>query len=193
MKIGTQLETDRLIIRHWTLSDQDREFFHFINSDETVRQFYVTRMSREDTDRRLEDHVTTDSKSGLKWAVACLKSTGQPVGHTGLGDVDYETPFTPCIEVGWLFDPKFWGQAFASEAGAALLKHGFEDAGLEEIVAFAVIENQASVAVMERIGMLKVEDGNFEHPGVPDTHAHLRPHVLYSLTEQAWLDQVQST
>lgn len=192
MKTGTQLETDRLILRHWTLSEEDREFFHFINSDAAVRKYYVTRMDRDKANEILEKIVLSDSESGFKWSVACLKTNGQPVGYTGLGAVNYDTPFSPCIEIGWLYDPKFWGQGFATEAGHTLLKHGFEDAGLNEIVAFAVHDNDASVAVMQRIGMKRVPDGEFDHPAVPDSHSHLRRHVLYSLSVQAWRDQAHS-
>ena len=192
MKVDRELETERLIIRHFTLSDEDRNFFHFINSDEVVRQFYVTRMTREMADEILEGFVLNDSATGLKWGVACLKSSGQPIGFTGLGAVEYDTPFTPCVEIGWLYHPDVWGQGYATEAGAALLKHAFEDVGLDEVVAFAVHNNHPSVAVMNRLGMSKVEGGDFDHPKVPDSHAHLQRHVLYSMSAADWKDQALS-
>ncbi|NKB51402.1 MAG: GNAT family N-acetyltransferase [Rhizobiaceae bacterium] len=189
MRTDSQIETERLIIRHWTLSEDDRAFFHFILSDETVRHFYPSRKDRQQADELLEGLVEKDSDSGLKWGVACLKASGRPVGFTGLGSVTYDTPFSPCVEIGWLYHPDVWGQGLATEAGIALLKHGFEDHGLDQIVAFAVHNNRPSIAVMERIGLLKVEDGGFDHPGVGDSHPHLKRHVLYSLTAGDWKAQ----
>ena len=70
MKTGTELETERLILRPWTLSEQDRSFFHFIHSDAEVRRFYVTRMTREEA-------VASHGETDVDWGVACLKSNGQ--------------------------------------------------------------------------------------------------------------------
>ena len=182
MKHGATLETERLIIRHWTLSEIDREAFHFLMSDETIRKFYVTRLTRQEADERLERHVAGVEKNGFDWAVACLKETGEPVGFTGLSNVPYETPFTPCVEIGWLYKPKVWGTGLATEAGQALLKHGFKDLELAEIVAFAVHDNRSSLAVMERLGMTRDPLGDFDHPIVPQSHPHLNPHVLYRAT-----------
>lgn len=191
MKIGAELETERLIIRHWTLSDEDRAFFHFINSDPTVRRFYVTRMARELADERLEEIVAKTDPDSIKWAVACRKSDGRPIGFTGLDTVTYDTPFTPCVEIGWLYHPDCWGQGYASEAGSELLRHGFQDIGLHKIVAFAVHNNLPSIAVMERIGLNRVMGGDFTHPKVPQSHAHLQHHVLYELTSEQWTGQAR--
>jgi RimJ/RimL family protein N-acetyltransferase len=53
---------------------------------------------------------------------------------------------------------------------------GFEQLHLEEILSFTAEGNQASVAVMQRLGMEFVE--NFEHPALPEGHP-LKPHLLY--------------
>ena len=46
-----------------------------------------------------------------------------------------------------------WGRGYATEAGAAALEYGFEEAGLERVVGIAKPENRASVAVLRRLGM----------------------------------------
>ena len=192
MKTNAPIETERLILRPWTLSEQDRAFFHFIHSDPEVRRFYVTKMTREQADEKIEAAVRGYAETDVDWGVACLKATGEPIGVTGLGHVDYETPFTPCVEIGWLYDPKCWGQGFATEAGKALLRQGFEEVGLSKVVAFAVHNNHPSIAVMKRIGMHHVEQGDFDHPMVPDSHAHLQRHVLYTISAEQWRDQTQT-
>ena len=73
MKRNTPLETERLIIRHWTLSASDRSFFHEIHSDPKVRKFYPDSLTREQSDERLERLVEQASKTNIIWRVACLK------------------------------------------------------------------------------------------------------------------------
>ena len=41
----------------------------------------------------------------------------------------------PCVEMGYRLARPFWGRGYATEAGAALLGHGFGTMGLERIVA----------------------------------------------------------
>jgi RimJ/RimL family protein N-acetyltransferase len=67
-----------------------------------------------------------------------------------------------------------------------MLAYGFGTLGLNQIVSFAAHNNVRSTTVMERIGMHRVGDGDFDHPNVPDTHPHLKRHVLYRLTAAEW-------
>jgi RimJ/RimL family protein N-acetyltransferase len=39
---------------------------------------------------------------------------------------------------------------------------------------------------MERLGMHRDADGDFDHPRVPETHPQLRRHVLYRLSKDRW-------
>ena len=76
-----------------------------------------------------------------------------------------------------------------TEAAKALMDHGFHTVGLPEIVSFAVSANRRSTAVMERLGMRRVPERDFDHPRVPDSHPHLRRHVVYVLTGDEWLSR----
>ena len=49
--------------------------------------------------------------------------------------------------------PSRWGRGLATEAGRALLAHGFQSHGLERIVAITHPGNLKSQAVMQRLGM----------------------------------------
>lgn len=49
----------------------------------------------------------------------------------------------------------------------------FQELNLAEVVAFAVVENQRSVRVMERLGMERNTEPFFDHPAVSDNR--LRP------------------
>ena len=82
--------------------------------------------------------------------------------------------------MGWRLHPDWWGHGYATEAAAASLRFGFDEGGLEEIVAFTTTLNTRSQAVMVRIGMVRVPDGDFDHPSLPEG-SPLRRHVLYRI------------
>ena len=176
------LETDRLILRPWSLSEEDRTTFHFLMSDKQVRHFYPTRKTRAEADVLLENLVRSYATEDKQWIAACLKENGEPIGFTGLANVNFEAKFTPAVEIGWIYKPAFWQRGLASEAAKALILHGFNELNLPEIVAFTAEINTPSAAVMRSIGMSSDPNENFDHPAVGDDTAHLRPHVLYRLS-----------
>jgi RimJ/RimL family protein N-acetyltransferase len=72
------------------------------------------------------------------------------------------------------------------------LRAGFEQVGLDEIVAFTATGNQRSRAVMDRLGMREDPEG-FDHPAVPQGHPLCR-HVLYRIGREDWrLRQIGDT
>jgi len=48
----------------------------------------------------------------------------------------------------------YWGQGYATEAAAELVRYGFEQAGLRRIFAECHPDNLASARVLEKIGLL---------------------------------------
>ena len=88
------------------------------------------------------------------------------------------TPIEHDVEIGWRFDRDFWGKGYASEAARAALAHGLTDPAVPRIGSITVPSNRASWAVMERIGMTRAHDLDFDHPAVPLGHP-LRRHVTY--------------
>ena len=56
------------------------------------------------------------------------------------------------VEIGWHLHPDSWGHGYATEAAAAVLRFGFEG-GLPEIIAVSHTYNEASKAVMRKLGM----------------------------------------
>ena len=96
----------------------------------------------------------------------------------------WDAHFTPAIEVGWRLAPDAWGHGYATEAAREAVRFGFEDAGLDEIVSFTVPGNVRSQRVMERIGMRRDPDADFEHPLIPAGHP-LRRHWLFRLRDTA--------
>ena len=116
------------------------------------------------------------------------RGPGGVLGFTGLLPATFDAPFTPAVEVGWRFARAAWGHGFATEAASAALDHGFDVAGLDEIVAMAVPRNHRSLAVMERLGMRRDAGGDFDHPRIEPGHP-LRRHVLYRIAAAEWRER----
>jgi RimJ/RimL family protein N-acetyltransferase len=178
-----RLETERLILRRW--KSTDAEPYSKLNSDPIVMEFLLKHLSREESDAqiaRIEAHFS-EHGFGL-WAVE-IKATGEFIGFAGLNQPAFDAHFTPCVEVGWRLARAHWSHGFATEAARTALAFGFEIASLEEIVSFTVPANKRSIAVMERLGMKRDPEEDFEHPKIPEGHM-LRPHVLYRMKREAY-------
>ena len=151
-------------------------------------EFFPFRRDRAQSDAKMDELREAIDRDGFGFTAVEIAATGQCIGFTGLCRADY-LPALPAgtIEIGWRMAPEFWGKGYVTEAAEAWLAYGFETLRLEEIVSFAVSSNRRSTAVMERIGMRRDADGDFDHPGVPDTYAGLKRHVLYRLSREEWL------
>jgi RimJ/RimL family protein N-acetyltransferase len=180
------LETDRLIIRNW--EERDRDLFFEINSDETVMHYFPFRRTREEADEVFDRVRAMLADSGFGFYALELRDSGDTIGYGSLVKTDHLEPFIPAgsVEIGWRMAVRHWGKGLASEAARALLAHGFEHHGLDEIVSFTVVDNARSRAVMERIGMHRDHDADFDHPRVADSFPHLKPHALYRITADEW-------
>ena len=64
----------------------------------------------------------------------------------------------PSVEVGWRLAPAARGRGLATEAGAAAVRYGFTDGGLDRIVSIYEPENVPSGKVMERLGFSTLPD-----------------------------------
>lgn len=181
----TILETERLIVRNWR--DADRDLFFEINSDPAVMAFFAFRRDRKEADAFFDHLRSLIAETGFGFYALERKDNGETIGFSGLARTDL-APHIPLgtVEIGWRLVERHWKRGFASEAAAALLRYGFDQLKLDEIVSFAVQNNNRSTAVMERIGMTRDADGDFDHPRVPDTKPHLQRHVLYRMTSPQW-------
>jgi RimJ/RimL family protein N-acetyltransferase len=56
-------------------------------------------------------------------------------------------------ELGWVLDPRFTGQGYATEAVRELLRICFEELGVRRVVANCFLDNDTSWRLMERVGM----------------------------------------
>jgi RimJ/RimL family protein N-acetyltransferase len=170
------IATPRLLLREWR--EEDRAPFAALNADPRVMEFFPTTLDRAQSDGVVA-HIGAhfDLYHFGLWAIE-VPGVADFVGFCGLVTVRFAAHFTPAIEIGWRLAHAHWGRGYATEAARAALDDGFARIGLREIVAFAVVANQRSRRVMERIGMTHAPADDFDHPFIPAQHP-LCHHVLY--------------
>jgi RimJ/RimL family protein N-acetyltransferase len=158
----------------------DRAPFHELNTHPRVVESLGSAPTREESDDMVERYSAELAREGWGlWAVEVAGAGGAPfVGMVGLHRVNPDLPCAPAVEVGWRLHPDHWGHGYATEAAGAALDYGFDEARLEEIVAFTTTLNSRSQSVMVRIGMVHDPGGDFDHPRLPED-SPLRRHVLY--------------
>ncbi len=174
------LKTKRLLLRHW--KKEDLSAFAKMNSDPKVMELFPALLTREESDhlaQRLENELT-ERDFGM-WAVE-LPNVAPFIGCIGLHYKDFAAHFTPCIEIAWRLDHKYWGHGYATEGAREALKYGFEVLKIKEIVSFAPLIHKRSIRVMEKLNMKSDPNENFIYPLV-SKESHLNPFVLYRITK----------
>ena len=162
------LETDRLILRHQTLSDLD-SLFALYRDPEVTRHIPDAPRTYEAARQELEWHMHGHRRRpelGL-WATI-LKETNAFIGRCGL--LPWTIDGQDEVEVAYLIGRAYWGQGLGTEAAQAILDYGFERLHLPRLICLVEKGNLASIRVAEKIGM------TFEKEGRDD----VGPFLLYS-------------
>jgi RimJ/RimL family protein N-acetyltransferase len=116
-------------------------------------------------------HASLDhwERYGFGFWMFQTRSDGLFVGRAGLRHLQIEGRDE--VELAYALRPEAWGKGLATEMARRVLKAGFEELGLDNVVSFTLPTNVASRRVMEKAGF------EFERNIV---HADL-PHVLYRI------------
>ena len=147
------IETERLILREFELSDLD-DFSTIMANPEVMRFSISGPWNPEQTKRFLENCLVDYSKERWgfgRWAVV-NKKDDRLIGFSGLarwGDIDGSAE----VEIGYRLLPEYWGQGFGTESAAASRDYGFEHLGLSCLISIILPENVISIRIAEKIGM----------------------------------------
>ena len=170
-------QTERLIIRRWTLDDLPRLFEMYSHPDITRYMPDLHLEKIEEMEERMPRLLGTYAKYGPgygAWAAERIDDQ-QVVGLVILKALpDRNNALTQDIEVGWHLARDSWNQGYATEMGQGALHHGFTTQGLTEIFAIALEENIRSIAVMKRLGMKEVGMTSAYYEGDPGMLYHLK-------------------
>lgn len=142
------IETERLKFRRLTADDFD--LLYNFRLDPDVSKYLGGVPTREKIQKRLEWQVNNHATIGIGMCVMMYKPENDAVvGFSGIQPLDVVGE----IEVGYTIGKAHWGLGIGSEACRAWLDYGFNQHGLERIVAVCHPENYGSYHIMEKCGM----------------------------------------
>ncbi len=176
------IETERLLLRRWR--EEDVGPFVAMNEVPAVIEHLPGPVTAAQARALFAAQNALVESAGCAFLAMRLKETGELIGFAGVRPQDFAAPFAPCHEIGWRLALPFWGKGLALEGAVASLRHGFDTLGLREIVAITVPANIRSRRLMERLGMVRDMEGDFDHPALPREH-RLARHVLYRIGKDA--------
>jgi RimJ/RimL family protein N-acetyltransferase len=168
----------RLGFRNWRETDIPKMIA--ISGDKDVMEFFPAVATPVQTTVFIDKMRELFEEKGYCYFAVEELETKTLVGFIGLNDIAYQRPFKTTVDVGWRLGKSHWGKGYATEGAKACLKYGFEVLNINEIVATAPVVNVRSIAVMEKVGMVK--GGEFMHPRLKD-FPHLNP-CSYFLIEK---------
>ncbi|KAL6795270.1 acyl-CoA N-acyltransferase [Trichoderma sp. SZMC 28012] len=181
------LQTSRLSLR--PLAEHNRDDIIDLDSDPQVMK-YVHSGRPLTQEEAIQDHqerlLACRQIPGLGYWAGYFDDTC--IGWAALSPIQSNggTFHEQKAEIGYRISPRFWRRGYAKEMTRELLRYGFEELGLVEVVGQTMAVNEASRATMKACGMQHVRTLYIEFedpiPGSEDGE------VEYAITREKWLE-----
>ena len=146
--VRARIETNRLILRPFELSDTEAAFGWL--GDPAVMPFTPSGPDKsiEETKTRLVGFVDHQQAHGFSKWVVLDRNSGVAIGDSGLVVLqDYGW-----IDLGFRFAQQYWGRGLATEAASAWVRAAFGEFRLKRLGALVHSGNVASIRVLEKVG-----------------------------------------
>ena len=157
---GEYPTTTRLRFRRWT--GEDAQFVLEMYSLKDVYQYLGSNPAPLEDISKAEASIQrwNDRTFGPQgfWAVVPKSGAfaGTPIGAALLLPLQRSDGLpSEDFEIGWHFHPKVWGNGFATEAAFGLINRA-KSFGLSEVYAVVYPANTKSLAVCDRLGMVRI-------------------------------------
>jgi len=150
-----KLETARLVLRQFELSDADAMYRNWASDPDVVRfMCYDVCESLEATKVHIDQWLEYFNMlaPGSSWCLfsIILKASGELIGTIDFHENDHEAR---AAEIGYQLGRAWWGNGYATEALCAVIEHCFENVGLNRLWADHNSLNVASGKVLLKAGM----------------------------------------
>lgn len=151
--IGTQqIETERLILRRFLLSDDEAMLKHWIANKEMQALYVVPAYTTKDSVGELLSGYQDSYKDDdyYRWAIV-LKENNECIGEIAYWTMDSENHFG---EIGYCIGVEFQSKGYATEATKAAIEFGFTKINLHKVQICHMAINTPSRKVIEKVGCL---------------------------------------
>jgi ribosomal-protein-alanine N-acetyltransferase len=151
---GTKyLETERLVLRPFTMGDSKAMFVNWASDDEVTK--YLMWPSHEDVS--VSESVLKEWTEGYKeesyyqWAIVLKEYSTEPIGSISVvNSIDEEIKKA---HIGYCIGKKWWNKGVTSEALTRIITFLFDEVGVNRIESRFDPKNANSGEVMKKCGM----------------------------------------
>jgi ribosomal-protein-alanine N-acetyltransferase len=145
------LETERLILRRFTLDDADAMFRNWCNDPEVTKfLMWQTHKNVEETRQIREEWVSAyEQPDNYQWAIV-PKDFGEPIGSIA---VVHKNDEAKMVQIGYCIGKAWWHLGYTSEALTELVRFFFENVGVNRIESRHDPRNPNSGKVMLKAGL----------------------------------------
>ena len=178
----TPVETDRLILREFTVDDWPA--LHLYGSDPEVMTWLHLLPNSEERSREVVNRFISyqheEPRTRYELAIT-LASTGELIGASGVRIV---WPRNREASMGYVLRRDSWGKGYATEAASEILQLGFELLEAHRVFGDVDMENVGSIRVLEKLGMTR--EGMFRQGFWSPPHGRWRDVYHYAILEDEW-------
>ncbi|MEG0771267.1 MAG: GNAT family N-acetyltransferase [Clostridia bacterium] len=169
------IETKRLFLRQLKKSDFDG--LCKILQDTDVMYAYEGPFSDKEVQDWLYKQLMRYKTDGFGLNAVILKETGEMIGQCGLTMQDFKDQ--KLLEIGYLFQKKYWHNGYATEAAIACKEYAFTTLGAKKVCSIIRDTNKSSQNVALRNGMTPKDTFTKYYRGVE------MPHILFSIERKS--------
>lgn len=151
---GTKyIETERIILRPYTINDAEAMFKNWASDDEVTK--YLTWPTHKDvsvSEFVLKDWIGSyQNKDYYHWVIVFKEYGDEPIGDIAVVNAIDEK--IKKAEIGYCIGRKWWHKGITSEALKCVMDYLFDEVGVNRIDARHDTKNPNSGAVMKKCGL----------------------------------------
>jgi len=176
MAYPSTVKTERLVLHRWDPEAHSPALTN-INAQPVAVTYLNAGVPYTAHESRAQSERFTAHWDRYGFGLWAVEVAGEVVGFAGAAHPMWFPAYLAEVELGWRFDPRAWGNGYATEAARAAAEAAFTHLELDRLIACIDPENTPSLAVAERLGMTL--DVTVEHPQRPG------PLAIYELSASA--------
>ena len=173
------METERVLLRPWREEDAEECFRYARDPRVGPAAGWPPHASAEESRRIIREVLAVPETWAVVW-----KETGLPVGSVGLHFGSDLAKEDDEAELGYWLGVPYWGRGIMPEAAGEILRHAFEDLGLQRVWCGYYDGNEKSKRVQEKLGFRYM--GSSDAVPVPQM-GEIRKGHRNLLTREEWL------
>lgn len=169
--LGTkELETDRLKLRRFELSDAEAMYKNWAGDSEVTKYLmWPTHIDVSVSESILREWVKQyDDDKFYLWAIVLKSNGNEPIGSISIVKIDESINM---VHVGYCIGRSWWHQGITSEALARLISFFFKEVKANRIESRHDPRNPSSGMVMKKCGLIyegTIKQGDWNNQGICD-------------------------